>query len=110
MYAATDGLAPQCRTEIAGIGRTGQPAIAVTLTAGQSLHSLCASFLSGVNRGLCPLPMMPPLVVRIVLADRPPLLASRWRNSPFFRAEIIFRVITRDLRRDMIVIQCIFSL
>ena len=33
-YAATDGLAPQCGTEIAGIGRTGQPAIAVRLTAG----------------------------------------------------------------------------
>jgi hypothetical protein len=32
-YTATDGLAPHCGSEIAGIGRASQPAIAVRLTA-----------------------------------------------------------------------------
>ncbi len=48
-YAAIDGLSPECSTEIADIGRTGQPAIAVRPDGGISPRSRRVPIFSGAK-------------------------------------------------------------
>ncbi len=48
------GLAPQRDTDIAGLGRTGRPAIAVKLTGATSPCNRCVSILSGAKPNMSP--------------------------------------------------------